>query len=177
MGLSGTSEVRRKMFQIWDMGFGEKVEALREDRGISVRETARRVGVTANTVGRWIAGAVQPRLDEAARVAEFFGVPLAYLAYEQTAEIAGKLADDESAVIRTYRSLKRRQKIDEDRAIEGLMIAAKIPAPAKPRNPGRSVVSPVEGELQPPGFREPKKPGSPAVPQRPAGTPRKKRPG
>jgi transcriptional regulator with XRE-family HTH domain len=148
------------MVQICDMGFGEKLEKLREKRGISVRETARQVGgVAPNTVERWISGKVQPRLDEAIRAAEVFGVPLDYLAFDERAEPAGMLAEDEAHVLQTYRSLKRRRKLDADAAVEGLMLVARLPlADDTPATIHPAATLPRPAPLPPAGLSIPGKP-------------------
>lgn len=90
------------------MSLGKRLDELREERGISVRELARRLGgVAPNTVSRWIEGDISPRLDEAIKLAAFFEVSLGYLAYDDRREgsASSGLTADEEFVLQLYRDM------------------------------------------------------------------------
>ena len=70
-----------------------RLERLREERGVSAREVARRIGEPAATVARWFAGESEPRLSEAAKLARYFDVSLDTLGGIQ-APPPGLSADD-----------------------------------------------------------------------------------
>lgn len=55
----------------------EILEKLRAERGVSISEMARQLGFKSDTtVGRWLKGESEPKLSEAVKVAEYFGVGL-----------------------------------------------------------------------------------------------------
>ncbi|MDE2100994.1 MAG: helix-turn-helix transcriptional regulator [Patescibacteria group bacterium] len=57
-----------------------RLNMLREQRGVSVREIARLMGdVSANTAAKWFNGTGEPRIGEAKWLAEYFGVSLDWL--------------------------------------------------------------------------------------------------
>lgn len=122
------------------MTFGDRLNKLRKDRGVSVRELARRLGdVTPNTVGRWIDGEIQPRLDEAAKVAEFFAVSLCSMVEDGHVEelSSPELTRDEYLVLETFHSLG----IDRREAIRRLHGPV-----SKPGEPARAPRPPQEGQ-------------------------------
>jgi DNA-binding XRE family transcriptional regulator len=53
-----------------------RISVLREERGISRKELAEKVGVNSQTVGYLEREEYNPSLDLAFRISEFFGVPL-----------------------------------------------------------------------------------------------------
>jgi DNA-binding XRE family transcriptional regulator len=62
------------------MRLAEKLHELKSARGLTQRKVAKAVGVSHTTVNRWFNGTGAPSVYEAARLAEFFGVPVGYLA-------------------------------------------------------------------------------------------------
>jgi transcriptional regulator with XRE-family HTH domain len=124
-------QMSHNSFQMWDMELSKKLVILREKRGVSDREIARslkasspEMKVSATTVGRWMLGVSVPDLEQAVALAEYFGVPLTYLAYDDTVT-TGDLPEDEATVLRFYRSKKAKGEIDEDDAIMGIASMAK----------------------------------------------------
>lgn len=59
--------------------FSEKIFELRKKRGITQREVAEAVGITAASISAYEKGAKIPPLDTAIAVAKYFGVSLDYL--------------------------------------------------------------------------------------------------
>lgn len=91
----------------------EKIKALREVRGMTQTELARRLGVTRSGVNAWEMGISVPSTQYVVELAQFFGVSTDYLfGIESTAtlSVAG-LSDEEIttlvAVADRYRALKK----------------------------------------------------------------------
>jgi transcriptional regulator with XRE-family HTH domain len=61
--------------------FAQKLEILLNRDGASRGKLARAVGVHTSTVTNWLGGK-EPKIESLIRVAEFFGVPVAYLTGE-----------------------------------------------------------------------------------------------
>ena len=61
------------------MMFGMRIELLREKNGWSQAELARRIGVSASSVGMYEQGRREPSLDLVVRLANEFGVTTDYL--------------------------------------------------------------------------------------------------
>ena len=78
------------------------LENLREERGISAREVARRIGEPPATVARWFSGEAEPRISEAAKLADLFRVSLDVLAGTRLA-VESVITPDELEVIRHIR--------------------------------------------------------------------------
>ncbi|MDR3638873.1 MAG: helix-turn-helix transcriptional regulator [Isosphaeraceae bacterium] len=102
------------------MRLHELLKQLVDDRGISVRELARRLGgASPTTVGKWLTREGDPRLSELRALAEFFDVPLAHLLGQEEPAPAS-LAEDERMVLELYRSLK--PEIDHRDALRALAL-------------------------------------------------------
>jgi transcriptional regulator with XRE-family HTH domain len=95
------------LVKIVTMSFAKRLEKLRDKKGLSNRGLAKRLGnVSGNTVGRWIKGDIEPRLDEVRRVEEFFGVQLVvFLAEGEEAIPEGELNEDERYLLRVMRGM------------------------------------------------------------------------
>lgn len=61
------------------MNLGERIAALRKDRGLSQEAFAEKVGVSRQAVSKWEAGASVPELDKLMQISELFGVTTDYL--------------------------------------------------------------------------------------------------
>lgn len=106
------------------MPLHESLKQLVDDRGISVRELARRLGgASPTTVGKWLTREGDPRLSELRALAEFFDVPLAHLLGEDYPP-APPLAEDERMVLELYRSLK--PELDHRDALRALALASAL---------------------------------------------------
>lgn len=135
------------------MELSVRLENLRESRGVSVREVAKRIGEPPATVARWFGGESEPRLSEAVKLAAFFAVPLGHLAGESP-ESATVRSQDEYTLLTLFRALGL--DVDEAaRRLAGAVAPLAVPiAPAPKPAPG-----PVEAH----GVRVilPKPPASP----------------
>ena len=56
-----------------------RISVLREERGISRKELAYKIGVNFQTVGYLERGEYNPSLDLAFRISEFFGLPIDFI--------------------------------------------------------------------------------------------------
>lgn len=68
-----------------------KLKELREQRGVSREQVAAVAGTSLATIMRLEAGTAMPRFDVARRIADYFGVPVDSIEWEQTPDdSAGK---------------------------------------------------------------------------------------
>jgi transcriptional regulator with XRE-family HTH domain len=58
------------------MGFGARLQALREQAGISQTELAKRAGISVDSVQNWEQERTKPRLDALGQLAAALGVSL-----------------------------------------------------------------------------------------------------
>lgn len=58
--------------------FGHYLKILRAERGISLRELEKEVGISHNTLALYEKGSTIPSVENGFTIAEFFGVPLEY---------------------------------------------------------------------------------------------------
>jgi transcriptional regulator with XRE-family HTH domain len=88
------------------MAFRDRLSKMIEGRGISDRELARNIGLSPNTVERWLKGEIQPRLDQAAAVAAYFKVPLGPLVDDSWKHTAAgpEITKEEFAVLTAFRA-------------------------------------------------------------------------
>jgi transcriptional regulator with XRE-family HTH domain len=70
--------------------FGRKVQALREQRGLTQEQLAERIERTVDTVGNIERGANSTRLETVARIADVLGLELAELFELDEADLAGR---------------------------------------------------------------------------------------
>ena len=57
----------------------EHLRRLRQSKGLSIRALSHEVGISNHTLGAYELGRIGPSLENAYRIAQFFGVPLEYL--------------------------------------------------------------------------------------------------
>jgi transcriptional regulator with XRE-family HTH domain len=87
------------------MTFGEKLAKLSEARGWKAAEVARRLKVSPNTVGRWLADERRPFDDVLLSVARLFSVQADFLVDEAQERVpAPELTEDERFVLRLVRA-------------------------------------------------------------------------
>lgn len=104
----GPSRTCHESVKIRDMTFGERLDKLREANNLSVKELAKRLHYgSSNTIQRWIDGKIQPRLDQAAAVAAFFGETICSMLGESPVKrpSSPELTRDEDLVLETFHSL------------------------------------------------------------------------
>ena len=63
-----------------DNGFGERLRALRQEKGIGPVELAKALGVSKSMISFWECGVNEPTLSRLVAIADFFGVTIDYLA-------------------------------------------------------------------------------------------------
>ena len=56
-----------------------RISVLREERGISRRELADKIGINFQTIGYLERGEYNPSLDLAFRISEYFGLPVEFI--------------------------------------------------------------------------------------------------
>lgn len=61
--------------------FGDMVDYLRKDRGLTMAELGDKVGRTKSTISTWISGNRSPKLEEIVKLADFFNVSLEVLIF------------------------------------------------------------------------------------------------
>mgnify|MGYP003765920885 CR=1 FL=1 len=68
---------------IWEvlekMKIGDRIRALREERGIRQTDLAEAIGVALTTISGYELGTRTPRIDVLTKIAEYFGVTPNYL--------------------------------------------------------------------------------------------------
>jgi transcriptional regulator with XRE-family HTH domain len=58
---------------------GKYLRQLRETEGLTIRELAKKVGISHNTLAGYERESIMPSLQNAYTIAEYFGVPIEYL--------------------------------------------------------------------------------------------------
>lgn len=99
------------------MNFPERLKKLLKDRRISQEILAEAVGVSQNLVSRWATGKNNPDIEQAAAVAEYFGVSLDHLA---TGKPDPAISPDDAAIL----EVRRAMGLTMEQAIQGLTWAA-----------------------------------------------------
>ena len=61
------------------MEIGTKIKALREQRGMTVAELAKELGVSQSTLKEWEANRREPRIRFLIKIVKLYGVKLSYL--------------------------------------------------------------------------------------------------
>ena len=64
---------------MWYMEFGEKVQLLRKESGMSQEKLAERLNVSRQAISKWEQGIVLPDTENIIQLSKFFQVPLEYL--------------------------------------------------------------------------------------------------
>ena len=71
------------------MTFGEKIQKLRREAGLSQESFAEQLGVSRQAVSKWESGAADPSTSNLLALAKLFGVPAEELLRETAAGGAG----------------------------------------------------------------------------------------
>ena len=67
-------------YKIYTMNMiGKYLRQLREAEGLTIRELAKKVGISHNTLAGYERESIMPSLQNAYTIAEYFGVPVEYL--------------------------------------------------------------------------------------------------
>ena len=91
--------------------FGHYLKVLRAERGISLRDLEKEVGISHNTLALYERERTMPSVENGFRIAEFFGVPLEYFLKGQAV-----VSDFRDATLREL-CYRVDQMSDEDREI------------------------------------------------------------
>lgn len=91
--------------------FAEKLGRALRHRGVSRAGAARELGVSPQTVGRWLKREAEPSLAEGARLADWLGVALDYLARDEVEDplAAARLDPAEANLLNIARMLGVRE--------------------------------------------------------------------
>ncbi len=65
------------------MGFGEKLQALRQDSKMSQEKLAERINVSRQAISKWEKGIALPDTDNIVQLSKFFQVPIEYLLLDE----------------------------------------------------------------------------------------------
>jgi transcriptional regulator with XRE-family HTH domain len=105
--------------------FGEKLKALRKERGWSQDELGRRAGIHGRHVGKYEIGRAMPNAETVVQLAKVLGVSIDYLLrddLDEDAAPAGALRDQE--LLRKFAAVE--QMDEEDRRVIASLIDAYI---------------------------------------------------
>ena len=100
-----------------DMLFGERLQSLRKERGITIFQLASSLGIGRNTISRWESGKTFPRNEDMELVADFFGVPVdfffskEYQQKSQNEEILQQLSKIQSDIKTLSDQMRRLQSV------------------------------------------------------------------
>ena len=70
------------------MTFGEKLQKLRRESGLSQEKLAEQLHVSRQAISKWELGTAAPDTDNIVRLSKFFQVPLEYLMLEDCTDPA-----------------------------------------------------------------------------------------
>ena len=85
------------------MDINERLFKIMKDNGISIRELARRTGITASTISDWNTKHTNPTAEKIPVVCEALGITVSYL-LKGTEETDFVLSDDERNLVETFRN-------------------------------------------------------------------------
>lgn len=85
------------------MDINERLFKVMKDNGISIRELARRTGITASTISDWNTKHTNPTAEKIPVVCEALGITVSYL-LKGTEETDFVLSDDERNLVETFRN-------------------------------------------------------------------------
>lgn len=99
----------------------EKLKVLLEERGISAYQLCKEIGEPSGMITNWKAGRYTPKQDKIQKIADFFGVPLAYF-YDDAEEnyYIDKDTREIAEEIRTNKELKLLFSASKDASPEDL---------------------------------------------------------
>lgn len=109
--LSGSCVAAIVRFMLGVMGYAEKLQKLCVQKGLDQAVLAEAVGLSRSSISRILSGAQEPKLGVAWKLARLLGVPLDYLADEESdeeAERSGALvrvSEDEQTILKVVRRL------------------------------------------------------------------------
>ncbi|MBQ7515381.1 MAG: helix-turn-helix transcriptional regulator [Schwartzia sp.] len=99
--------------------FGQRLAALRKEKGLSQAELAKHLGMPQTTYSGYEAGNRRVTLEFIIRLARFFSVSPTLLVMGEEFVSQDSMRLEELAMIKKYRALGRRGKEAVDRILEG----------------------------------------------------------
>lgn len=112
----------------------EKLRKLIEERGLTQTAVETAAHLSANRISKWAGGQGEPTARQALRLAQIFGVPVAYLiddSLDDLPEPPPPLSDDERAVLELFQALELGRK----EALRRLASPVVSDAAGPPRSP------------------------------------------
>lgn len=102
------------------MDIGQKIKALRKERGLALEELGQKVGVGKSTVRKWETGAIaNMRRDKISRLADALGVSPAYLiGCDIPAAASFERSPLEQALVERYRKADPATKIAVNKILD-----------------------------------------------------------
>ena len=91
------------------MDINERLFKVMKDNGISIRELARRTGITASTISDWNTKHTNPTAEKIPVVCEALGISVSYL-LKGAEDIDYVLTDDEKSLIEVFRNADDKSK-------------------------------------------------------------------
>lgn len=95
------------------MNINERIKGLREDKDLNQSEVAEIIGTSQSYYAQYENGKRQIPIDRVVMLAKFYGVSIDYIAgltKDKRGLTRSELADEETELIKKYRSLSERQK-------------------------------------------------------------------
>jgi transcriptional regulator with XRE-family HTH domain len=84
--------------------FAAKLKGLREIRGWSQEELAKRLKVSRSTIGNYEQGTREPRFEDLEAIADVFNCPMSYLLNDSKSSLTVELTDYEEQIIHAFRN-------------------------------------------------------------------------
>lgn len=105
------------------MGYGEKVQKLCVKKGLDQSALAEAVGLSRSSISRILSGGQEPKLAVAWKLARLLGVPLDYLADEESEEPGQGgailfVSEDELTILKLVRRLGMEESMDRLLAVK-----------------------------------------------------------
>lgn len=102
------------------MFFGEKVKALRKEKGLSQRQLGEKMGVKQQTVAQYEKAIEQPKLSTVRKIAEALGIPLSELTERSICVTDGEVFEGDSKSSSHFVYIEQVKK-NHDRLLESFM--------------------------------------------------------
>lgn len=84
--------------------FATKLKGLRDIRGWSQEELAKRLKVSRSTIGNYEQGTREPRFEDLEAIADVFNCPMSYLLNDSKSSLTVELTDFEEQIIHAFRN-------------------------------------------------------------------------
>ena len=98
---------------------GERIKNIREQRNISQKELAKKIGVSNSRLSNWELGINRPDVDSLALICNALGIS-ADILLDINTDVFNKYTPSEQALIKKYRLLSAKEQTVVDNLIDGL---------------------------------------------------------